>query len=63
MQLLTLRTKACWSQEFVARQMAVSRATIVNWERGTTEPSISDGVQLAKLFGITVAEFRSDDPY
>ena len=61
MQLLTLRTKAGWSQEFVARQMGVSRATIVNWERGNTEPSISEAVKLAKLFGITVEEFISDD--
>ena len=60
MQLLTLRTKAGWSQEFVARQMEVSRATIVNWERGNTEPSISEAVKLAKLFGITVEEFLSD---
>lgn len=56
MKLLTLRTKAGWSQEFVARQMEVSRATIVNWERGNTEPSISEAVKLAKLFGITVEE-------
>ena len=61
MQLLTLRTKAGWSQEFVARQMGVSRATIVNWERGNTKPSISKAVKLAKLFGITVEEFLSDD--
>lgn len=56
MQLLTLRTSSGWSQEFVARQMEVSRATIVNWERGNTEPSISEAVKLAKLFGITVEE-------
>lgn len=62
MRLLSLRTSAGWSQEFVARQMGVSRATIVNWERGNTEPSISEAVKLAKLFGITVEEFLSDDP-
>lgn len=61
MRLLSLRTSAGWSQEFVARQMGVSRATIVNWERGNTEPSISEAVKLAKLFGITVEEFLSDD--
>ena len=61
MRLLSLRTSAGWSQEFVARQMGVSRATIVNWERGNTEPSISEAVKLAKLFGITVEELLSDD--
>ena len=61
MRLLSLRTSAGWSQEFVARQMEVSRATIVNWELGNTEPSISEAVKLAKLFGITVEECLSDD--
>lgn len=61
MRLLSLRTSAGWSQEFVARQMEVSRATIVNWERGNTEPSISEAVKLAKLFGITVDELLSND--
>ncbi len=56
MQLLTLRTSAGWSQEFVARQMEVSRTTIVNWERGNTEPIASEAVKLAKLFGVTVEE-------
>lgn len=60
MQLLTLRTQKKWSQEFVARHMEVSRATIVNWERGNTEPDASDAIKLARLFGTTVEELMEN---
>ena len=56
MQLLTLRTSAGWSQEFVARQLEVSRATVDNWEKGRTEPSISMAVKIAKMFGVSINE-------
>lgn len=42
------------SQEHIARLMGVSRATVVNWEKGNTEPSMSEAVKLAGLFGTTV---------
>lgn len=54
MNLLTLRTSAGFSQEFLARQMEASRTTIVNWERGKTEPSASEAIKLARIFGVTV---------
>lgn len=62
MQLLTLRTKAGWSQEFVARQIEVSRQTIMNWESGENKPNVDKAIKLAKLFGVTVDELLSDDP-
>lgn len=61
MQLLTLRTKAGWSQEFVARQIEVSRQTIMNWESGENNPTVDKVIKLAKLFGVTVEELLSDD--
>ena len=56
MQLLTLRTKAGWSQEFVARQMEVSRQTVMNWEYGKSMPVADKAVRLARMFGVTVEE-------
>lgn len=56
MQLLTLRAKAGWSQEFVARQLDVSRQTVIDWERGKYIPNALKAVQIAKLFGVTVEE-------
>ena len=56
MQLLTLRTKAGWSQEFVARQMEVSRTIIARWEKGEVIAAADKGGKLAKMFGVTVEE-------
>ena len=56
MQLLTLRTKAGWSQEFVARQMDVSRTIIGKWEKGEVIPAADKAVKLARMFGVTVEE-------
>lgn len=61
MQLLTLRTKAGWSQEFVARQIEVSRQTIMNWESGENKPNVDKAIKLAKLFGVTVDELLKED--
>lgn len=56
MQLLTLRTAAGWSQEFVARQLEVSRQTVIDWERGKYIPNALKAIKLAKMFGVTVEE-------
>lgn len=61
MRLLSLRTSAGWSQEFVARQIEVSRQTIMNWESGENKPNVDKAIKLAKLFGVTVDELLSDD--
>lgn len=54
MQLLTLRTSRKWSQEYVAREVKVSRQTVINWETGKSIPTADKAVRLAKLFGVTV---------
>lgn len=56
LKLETLRVKAGWSQEFVARRLEVSRATIDNWEKGRTEPNLSTCVRIAALFGVKLEE-------
>lgn len=61
MQLLTFRTQRKWSQEYVARQMEVSRATIVNWEHGNTEPNAREAIKLANLFNTTVEKLMEDE--
>lgn len=56
MQLLTLRAKAGWSQEFVARQLDVSRQTVIDWERGKYIPNAINAIRIARLFGVSVEE-------
>ena len=60
MQLLKLRTDRKWSQEYVSRQMKVSRQTVMNWESGESVPTADKAVRLAKLFNTTVEKLMED---
>lgn len=61
MKLETLRHKAGWSREFVARQLGVSQMTIINWENGKTSPTVDMASKIAKLFGVTLDELMGGD--
>ena len=50
------RTRCCMTQEFVAESMGVSRQAVSKWENGTADPSTSNLLKLAKLYGITPEE-------
>ena len=44
------------TQEFVAEAVGVSRQAVSKWENGTSEPSTSNLIALANLYGISVDE-------
>lgn len=46
------RTECNMTQEFVAEHLGVSRQTVSKWETGVNEPSTSNLLRLAKLFGV-----------
>mgnify|MGYP003183891208 FL=1 len=50
--LAAARVNAGLTQDNVAKYMKVSKNTIVKWEKGETEPSITQGRQLEKLYKI-----------
>ena len=50
------RTACNMTQEFVAEQLGVSRQAVSKWENGTSDPSTSNLLALAKLYGIDAAE-------
>ena len=50
------RTRCGMTQEFVAESMGVSRQAVSKWENGTADPSTSNLLKLAKLYGITPEE-------
>ncbi|MFI3255191.1 MAG: helix-turn-helix transcriptional regulator [Eubacteriales bacterium] len=50
------RTNSKMTQEFVAETLGVSRQAVSKWENGTSDPSTSNLVALAKLFGIAPEE-------
>ena len=46
------RTRCSMTQEFVAESLNVSRQAVSKWENGTADPSTSNLLKLAKLYGI-----------
>lgn len=50
------RMKCKMTQEFVAESLGVSRQAVSKWESGSSDPSTSNLIALAKLFKITVEE-------
>jgi transcriptional regulator with XRE-family HTH domain len=47
-----LREERGWTQLELAYRLRVTPVTIYNWERGRTEPRVSQFRQLARLFGV-----------
>ena len=50
------REEAHMTQELVAQHMGVSRQAVSKWESGATEPSTTNLMELARLYGTTAAE-------
>ena len=50
------RTRCSMTQEFVAESLGVSRQAVSKWENGTADPSTSNLLMLAKLYGVTAEE-------
>ncbi len=50
------RTRCNMTQEFVAEKIGVSRQAVSKWEKGLSEPSTSNLIVLAKVFGVSVEE-------
>ena len=46
------RKKNGWSQEELAEKLGVSRQAVSKWESGQSDPSTTNLMALAKLFGI-----------
>ena len=50
------RVRCKMTQEFVAEHLGVSRQAVSKWENGTSDPSTSNLLALAKLYGISPEE-------
>ena len=53
------RVKSNMTQEFVSEALGVSRQAVSKWESGKSDPSTSNLISLAKLFGIAPEELIS----
>ena len=50
------RIRCAMTQEFVAEAMGVSRQAVSKWENGTADPSTSNLLKLADLYGVAPEE-------
>ncbi len=54
------RTDSRMTQEFVAEYLGISRQAVSKWESGASDPSTSNLIALAKLFGTTPEELLKE---
>lgn len=54
------RLRCQMTQEFVAERLGVSRQAVSKWENGTSDPSTSNLLALAKLYGISAEELLKE---
>lgn len=50
--LAAARVNAGMTQEYVSNKMHVSKQTVVNWEKGYSEPTISQSKELSDLYNM-----------
>lgn len=54
--LKELRTRRGMTQEFVAESLGISRQAVSKWENGSSEPSTTNLIAIANLYGIEPEE-------
>lgn len=54
------RTECKMTQEFVAEAIGVSRQSVSKWESGASDPSTTNLIALANLYGLTAEELLQE---
>lgn len=60
--ILQLRNKNGFTQEYVAKELGISRPTYIQLERGERELTVSEATKLAALFSLTLTDFLNENP-
>ena len=55
-RLAELRRERGFSQEGLAEQLGLSRQAVSKWESGASEPSTTNLMKVARLYGVDPAE-------
>ena len=58
--LRALRKQKGYSQEQLAERLNVSRQAVSKWENGVSDPSTSNLLALAKLYGISAEDLLKE---
>lgn len=54
------RTRCKMTQEFVAEALGISRQAVSKWESGASDPSTSNLIAIAKLYGISAEDLLKE---
>ena len=54
------RIRCHMAQEFVAERLGVSRQAVSKWENGTSDPSTSNLLALAKLYSVSPEDLLNE---
>ena len=54
------RIRCKMTQEFVSESIGVSRQAVSKWENGASDPSTSNLLELAKLYGISAEDLLKE---
>lgn len=49
------------TQEYLAKELNISRQAVSKWEKGTSEPSMENLVKLYGIFGVDIKYFKNND--
>ena len=59
-KIAELRRQRGWSQENLAERLGVTRQSVSKWESGASDPSTTNLIALAKLYGLTAEELLQE---
>lgn len=48
------------TQEYLAKELNISRQAVSKWEKGISEPSMDNLVKLSEIFGVDIGYFKKD---
>lgn len=49
------------TQEYLAKELNISRQAVSKWEKGLSEPSMDNLVKLSGIFGVDIKYFKNND--
>ncbi len=57
-----LREQREWTRLQLANRVGVTPGSVYNWERGVSEPRVSQLRELARVFGVSSDDIRLEEP-
>lgn len=60
-RIKSYRLKHEYTQEYIAKQLEVSRVTVSNWEKGRTIPDVYNLMKLSDFYNVSIEHFIKED--